>query len=90
MQNARRLYRIVRPLTEKRYLGTDSERERCVGPEFVVLSGQPIVQLDLTSSLNKAVTVMVVLLTGQRLELKIDPLVNNIRQLMDISNDYLR
>ena len=90
LQNARRLYRIVRPLTEKRYLGTDSERERCVGPEFVVLSGQPIVQLDLTSSLNKAVTVMVVLLTGQRLELKIDPLVNNIRQLMDISNDYLR
>ena len=90
LQNARRLYRIVRPLTEKRYLGTDSERERCIGPEFVVLSGQPIVQLDLTSSLNKAVTVMVVLLTGQRLELKIDPLVNNIRQLMDISNDYLR
>ena len=90
MQNARRLYRIVRPLTEKRYLNTDSQRERCVGPEFVVLSGQPIVQLDLTSSPSKAVTVMVVLLTGQRLELKLDPLVNNIRQLMDISNDYLR
>ena len=90
LQNARRLYRIVRPLTQARYHSTDNERERCVGPEFVVLSGQPIVQLDLTSSLNKAVTVMVVLLTGQRLELKIDPLVNNIRQLMDISNDYLR
>ena len=90
MQNARRLYRIVRPLTGKRYLDTDNQRERCVGPEFVVLSGQPIVQLDLTSSPSKAITVMVVLLTGQRLELKLDPLVNNIRQLLDISNDYLR
>ena len=33
---------------------------------------------------------MVVLLTGQRLELKVDPLINNLRQLMDIASDYIR
>ena len=33
---------------------------------------------------------MVVLLTGQRLELKVDPLINTLRQLMDLANDYVR
>ena len=32
---------------------------------------------------SKVTTVMVVLLTGQRLELKVDPLLNTLRQLVD-------
>ena len=46
--NARRLYRVVKPLAPSRFPSSE-EREKCVGPEFVVRSGQPIVQLDLAS-----------------------------------------
>ena len=47
--NARRLYRIVRPLARPRPSPAPSteDTERCIGPEFVVRSGQPVLQLDL-------------------------------------------
>ena len=48
LTNARRLYRIVKPLAPARF-PSDEDRERCIGPEFVVRSGQPIVQLDLAT-----------------------------------------
>lgn len=49
LQNARRLYRIVKPLAPTRYPSNDQDREKCVGPEFGVRSSQPILQLDLAS-----------------------------------------
>ena len=54
LQNARRLYRIVKPLAPTRYPTNDQDRERCVGPEFVVRSSQPILQLDLASGMSLA------------------------------------
>ena len=47
--NARRLYRIVRPLARPRPSPAPAteDTERCIGPEFVVRSGQPVLQLDL-------------------------------------------
>ena len=49
--NARRLYRIVKPLAPSRFTSVD-DREKCVGPEFVVRSSQPIVQLDIAHGKN--------------------------------------
>ena len=47
-------------------------------------------EMCIIAGCNRSTTIMVVLLTGQRLELKVDPLINNIRQLMDIANDFIR
>ena len=48
LTNARRLYRIVKPLAPSRF-PLSEEREKCIGPEFVVRSAQPIIQLDLSA-----------------------------------------
>eukprot|EP00090_Calanus_glacialis_P008265 TRINITY_DN16572_c0_g1_i1.p1 TRINITY_DN16572_c0_g1~~TRINITY_DN16572_c0_g1_i1.p1 ORF type:complete len:1084 (+),score=127.32 TRINITY_DN16572_c0_g1_i1:55-3306(+) len=84
--NARRLYRVVKPVFSR----SPEDRERCIGPEFVVMSGQPVIKLDLTEGSVKACTVLIVLLTGQKMEMKIDPLVNTVNQLLEISSEFLR
>ena len=81
--NPHRLYRVVRPLVG---VAESSESPaRCVGPEFVVRSGLPVEEVEGRGR----VTVLLVLLTGQRLQLSLQPAAT-AAQLLATAAEYLR
>jgi len=83
--NGSRLYRVVRPLVDVPGRGT-----KCIGPEFVVMSGQPVVQVDLTDGRTSSVRrAMVVLLTGQRIEVTFDPITTTANDVLKVGLRHL-
>jgi len=83
--NGNRLYRVVRPLVDMP--GRDT---KCVGPEFVVMSEQPVVKVDLTDGRTSAGRrVMVVLLTGQRIEVTFDPMTTTASEVLKVGLRHL-
>lgn len=86
-RNPSRLYRVVRPLAEITPTPSPATK-RCIGPEFVVMSDNEPIVIDLAShsssrkdSLTKQVSV--VLLNGQRITVYCSPLSITIGELLD-------
>ncbi|TRY73025.1 hypothetical protein TCAL_12859 [Tigriopus californicus] len=86
-RNPSRLYRVVRPLAEITPTPSPATK-RCIGPEFVVMSDNDPIVIDLAShsssrkdSLTKQVSV--VLLNGQRVTVYCSPLLMTIGELLD-------
>ena len=83
--NGSRLYRVVQPLVD-----VPTRDRKCVGPEFVVMSGQSVVEVDLTDGRTTAKRrAMVVLLTGQRIEVTYDPVTTTAGQVLEVGLRHL-
>ena len=74
--NARRLYR-------------EEPTGGVVGPEFVVRSSAPPIRADLTSGSSRGTTVLLVLLTGHKLEVRLEPASTSVQQLAEAAQAHL-
>ena len=75
LANARRLYREV--------------AGSVVGPEFVVRSSAAAVRADLTSGSSRGTTVLLVLLTGHKLEVRLEHATTTVQHLQDVAMTHL-
>ena len=76
LANARRLYR-------------EEAGGGAVGPEFVVRSSAPPIRADLTSGSSRGTTVLLVLLTGHKLEVRLEPAATSVQQLQEAATAHL-
>ena len=74
--NARRLYR-------------EEPAGGVVGPEFVVRSSTAPIRADLTSGSSRGTTVLLVLLTGHKLEVRLEPASTSVQQLAEAAQAHL-